>query len=83
LALIVIVPLFGVLIYLIARGDKMKLHEILADRHHYALFHQYVRSAAGTPPAVVVQLEDLRDRGVLTDDEFQRAKQRAIDRATS
>jgi Short C-terminal domain/Phospholipase_D-nuclease N-terminal len=78
LALIVIVPLFGVLIYLVARGDKMKIHEILADRHHDAVFRQYVRNAAGTPRGVVVQLEDLRDRGVLTDDEFQRAKDRAL-----
>jgi hypothetical protein len=86
LVLIVIVPLFGVLIYLVARGDKMKIHEIPADRHRYAMFRQYIRSAGGTPPGDLVQLEDLRDRGVLTDDEFRRAKDRALsskDRALS
>src|ERR1700756_4540183 len=59
--LIVMVPLFGVLIYLVARGDKMKIHEVLADGHHYAMFRQYVRSAAGTRPGDLVQLEDLRN----------------------
>jgi hypothetical protein len=52
--LIILIPLLGVLIYVIARGDKMSEHEIGGKR----------------------QLEDLRDRGVLTDEEFQRANQK-------
>jgi hypothetical protein len=76
--LIVILPLFGVLIYLIARGDKMKMHEIITARHHDALVRHYVRSAAGSPADDLVQLEDLRNRGVLTDDEFRRAKEKAL-----
>jgi hypothetical protein len=48
---IVLIPLLGVLIYVVARGDKMSEHEIGGER----------------------QLEDLRNRGVLMDDEFQRA----------
>lgn len=51
---IVLIPLLGVLIYVIARGDKMGEHEVGSER----------------------QLEDLRGRGVLTDDEFQRANER-------
>ncbi|MBV8217386.1 MAG: PLDc N-terminal domain-containing protein, partial [Solirubrobacterales bacterium] len=32
LALIVLLPLFGVLIYVIARGDRMKAHEVSGER---------------------------------------------------
>ena len=52
--LIILIPLLGVLIYVIARGDKMSEHEIGSEQ----------------------QLEDLRNRGVLTDDEFHRAADR-------
>jgi Phospholipase_D-nuclease N-terminal len=76
--LIVILPLVGVLIYLIVRGEKMKMHEVIAVRHQDAVVRHYVRSAAGSPGEDLVQLEDLRNRGVLTDDEFQRAKGRAL-----
>jgi hypothetical protein len=51
---IVLVPLLGVIIYVIARGEKMREHEIGGER----------------------QLEQLRDRGILSDDEFQRASER-------
>jgi hypothetical protein len=51
---VVLIPLLGVLIYVIARGDKMGEHEVGSE----------------------VQLKDLRDRGVLTEEEFQRASER-------
>ena len=59
--LIILIPLLGVLIYVIARGDEMSEHEIGSEQ----------------------QLEDLRSRGVLTDDEFQRATDRIARRAVS
>jgi len=58
---IVLIPLLGVMIYVIARGDKMGQHEIGAER----------------------QLEDLRERGVLTNEEFQRASERRARRTTA
>ena len=58
---IVLIPLLGVMIYVVARGDKMGQHEIGAER----------------------QLEDLRDRGVLTNEEFQRASERRARRTTA
>src|SRR4029453_15273920 len=58
LALIVLVPLLGVLIYVIARNDKMKAHQVTDERQ------QEIASMA--------ELEDLKDRGILTDQEFQR-----------
>ena len=52
--------LVGVLIYVIARGDKMKAHTISDQRQ------QEIASTA--------EFEDLKDRGILTDEEFQRVK---------
>lgn len=58
--LIVLVPLLGVLIYLIARGDEMKAHAVSDQRL------QEIASIAG--------FEDLKDRGILTDEELLRVK---------
>jgi hypothetical protein len=58
LVLIVLVPLLGVLIYVIARNDKMKAHQVTDERQQEIAF--------------IAQLADLRDRGILTDQEFQR-----------
>jgi len=41
-------------------------------------FRQYVRSAASTPVDDVAKLEDLRNRDVITEEEFQRAKAKAL-----
>ena len=60
LVLIVLLPLFGVLIYVIARGDKMKAHEVSGERLQERAF--------------IADVEDLRDRGILTDDQVQRAR---------
>jgi hypothetical protein len=78
LLLIVIVPLFGVLIYLIARGHKMSEHAVRHARQQDAAFREYVRDAASTPADDLAKLEDLKNRGVITDEEFQRAKQKAL-----
>lgn len=60
LVLIVLLPLLGVLIYVIARGDEMKAHQLSGQRQQEI--------------AAIAELGDLRDRGILTDEEFQRAK---------
>lgn len=78
LLLIVILPLLGVLIYLIARGHKMHERAASDARAQDAAFRTYVRSAASSPADDLQKLEDLRSRGVLSDEEFQRAKAKAI-----
>ena len=76
--LIVIVPLLGVLIYVIVRGEKMRVHQIGEARRRDTRFRNYVRGDPATRADDLHRLEDLRDRGVLTDEEFQRAKQKAL-----
>ena len=60
LVLILLVPLLGVLIYVIARNDKMKAHQLSDERQQEI--------------ASIAEVEDLKDRGILTDGEFQRIK---------
>jgi Phospholipase_D-nuclease N-terminal/Short C-terminal domain len=76
--LIVVVPLLGVLIYLIARGDKMREHELVDQQQQEAGVQKYIRSAAATPADEISQLQDLRDRGILDDEQFQRAKEKTL-----
>jgi Phospholipase_D-nuclease N-terminal/Short C-terminal domain len=78
LLLIVILPLIGVLIYLIARGHKMSDHAVRHARQQDAAFREYVRDAASTPADDLARLEDFKNRGVITEEEFQRAKQKAL-----
>jgi hypothetical protein len=58
LVLIVLLPLLGVLVYIIARNDKMKAHQVSDARQQEI--------------ASIAELADLKDRGILTDEEFAR-----------
>ena len=78
LVLIVFLPMIGVLVYLIARGHKMSEHAVRHAQEQDAAFRTYVRSAAASPADDLSRLEELRSRGVLTDEEFQRAKEKAL-----
>lgn len=79
LLLIVIIPLIGVLIYLIARGHKMQEHAISHAKQQDAAFRDYVKSAAPASPGdELTKLADLRDKGVITEEEFQQAKAKAL-----
>lgn len=78
LFLIVILPLFGVLIYLIVRGHKMQDHAVRHAQEQDAAFRSYVRSAASSPADDIAKLQQLKESGVLTDEEFQRAKEKAL-----
>jgi hypothetical protein len=78
LLLIVIIPLVGVLIYLIARGHNMHERAEGAAQAQDQAVRQYIRTAASTPADDITKLEDLRTRGVLSEEEFQRAKAKAL-----
>jgi Short C-terminal domain/Phospholipase_D-nuclease N-terminal len=80
---IILVPYLGVFVYLIARGHKMHEHAAREAAAHEAAFRDYVQTVAttdsgGGSAAEITKLADLRDKGVITEDEFQRAKARAL-----
>jgi ABC-type multidrug transport system fused ATPase/permease subunit len=74
------VPLIGVLVYLIARGGKMREHAARHARRQEAEFRSYVQEAAGpqNPADQLAKLADLRDRDVITAAEFDREKAKIL-----
>jgi Short C-terminal domain/Phospholipase_D-nuclease N-terminal len=78
---IIVVPYFGVFVYLIARGRKMGEHAAQAAAAQEAQLRTYVQSVASTSGGAadeIARLADLRDKGVLSEDEFQQAKAKAL-----
>jgi hypothetical protein len=76
---VVIIPLIGVLVYLIARGTGMhERAEQRAARQDQA-FRSYVQqSAAPSSADQLAKLADLRDRGVITPEEFASEKAKVL-----
>jgi hypothetical protein len=83
--LIVIFPLIGVLGYLLIRGHTLHEHQE-QDRAQVEAFREFTQkggaaaggSASGGHADDLSKLADLRDRGVLTDEEFERAKAKVL-----
>ena len=78
---VLVVPLLGVLVYVIARGDKMHERQAqqLSDRN--AATQNYIRDTAGTSATTsdeLSKLAKLHDDGVITDDEFQAQKTKLL-----
>jgi len=74
LLLIFIVPLFGILIYLIARPKMTE-----QDKEMMAAMQERERRATGYSAAdEVAKLAKLRDEGKITAEEFERMKQQAM-----
>ena len=75
-----LLPLIGVLVYLIVRGGKMHEHEVRDAHVQQREFLRYVQEAAGSqsPADQLAKLADLRDRGVITAEEFDREKARIL-----
>jgi type VI protein secretion system component VasK len=73
---ILFLPLIGVLVYLIARGGKMHEHAAKDAQLQEQQFRKYVQEAAGPESTAdqLTKLADLRDRGVITADEFESQK---------
>jgi hypothetical protein len=79
---VIIVPYLGVFVYLIARGHKMQEHAVDQAQRQDAAMRQYVQSVAapsgGGAADEIARLADLHEKGVLSDEEFQQAKARAL-----
>ena len=78
---IIVLPYLGVFIYLIARGHKMQEHAMKEAQAQEAATRQYIQSVAGGGSSTadeVARLADLRDKGVITEQEFQAAKAKVL-----
>ena len=80
---VIFLPYLGVFVYLIARGSKMHQRQAAAARAQEAATRQYVQSVAGSGPKgggaeELARLAELRDKGVLSEEEFQQAKAKTL-----
>jgi ABC-type multidrug transport system fused ATPase/permease subunit len=77
---ILFLPLIGVLVYLIARGGKMHEHQVRDAQLQEEQLRSYVQEAAGSQSSAdqLTKLADLRDRGVITAEEFDREKAKIL-----
>ena len=77
--LIIILPFVGVLGYLIVRGHTMHEHQAADAQTRHDVFRQYMQGmASGGTADDLHKLADLKERGILTDDEFARAKAKVL-----
>ena len=74
------IPLIGVLVYLIARGDKMHERAVQQAQQQDAQARAYIQEAAGSQSTAdqLTKLAELRDRGVITAEEFEREKAKIL-----
>ena len=77
---VLFIPLIGVLVYLIARGNSMHERATQEAQQQDRQFRAYVQEAAGPQSTAdqLAKLADLRDRGVITADEFEREKAKVL-----
>jgi len=77
---VLLIPLIGVLVYLIARGNSMHERAVQEAQQQDKAFRAYVQDAAssGNTADQLAKLADLRDRGVITADEFEREKAKVL-----
>jgi len=80
---VIVLPLLGVLIYLIAQGGNMQKRSTKQAEDADAAARAYIQDAAGgtgdaSPADEVAKLAALRDAGTITDEEFQASKAKIL-----
>ena len=77
---VLFIPLIGVLVYLIVRGSRMHERAAQQAQQQDEAFRSYVQEAAGEPNTAdqLAKLADLRDRGVITAQEFESQKAKIL-----
>ena len=80
---ILIIPVLGALVYLIARGDKMSARAAADYKRQDQQFREYVRDAAGSSSGAstadeLTKLAALRDAGTITAEEFDQQKAKLL-----
>jgi ABC-type multidrug transport system fused ATPase/permease subunit len=77
---VLFIPLIGVLVYLIARGGKMHERAVQQAQRQDQEFRAYVQEAASPESSAdqLAKLASLRDRGVISAEEFEREKTKVL-----
>jgi len=76
---IVFLPFLGVLIYLIVNGGKMQERALAQAAKMEQAQRAYIQEAAGVSTAEeLAKLAELKDKGVISDEEFERQKAKLL-----
>ncbi len=78
---VIILPFLGIFVYLIARGGKMHERAAAQAAQQQKAFDAYVKETAGTgtdSTEQLTKLADLKQQGVITDDEFEAQKAKIL-----
>jgi len=78
---VLFIPLIGVLAYLIVRGGSMHERSVRQAQQQEEAVRDYIRATAEPSGSAADQLErlaSLRDRGVITAEEFDREKAKVL-----
>ena len=80
LLFVIILPFLGVFVYVLVRGGNMHERDIQQAKAQNEAFQAYVRDAAGTQNSAdqLAKLADLKQRGVITDQEFEAEKAKIL-----
>jgi hypothetical protein len=78
---VIVFPYLGVFVYLIARGKGMQERNIEAMKAQQDATAQYIQSVAGKGGSAseeLARLAELKDKGVLSEEEFASAKAKLL-----
>jgi hypothetical protein len=80
---IIVLPYLGVFVYLIARGQGMAARQMATAKANAEAQREYIQSVAGpsagsSTAEELARLADLKEKGVITDEEFAALKAKAI-----
>ncbi len=78
---VVLVPLLGVLVYLIVHGGQMQQRSVEHASKVQQAQQDYIRGVAGTSASTAEELSklaQLRDTGVISDEEFRSQKAKLL-----
>jgi len=82
LIFVIILPFLGVFVYVIARGKGMSERDLERAQQSEQQFRSYVQQAAatsgGTTADELAKLADLRDKGVISPQEFEAQKAKIL-----
>ncbi|MCM1971363.1 MULTISPECIES: SHOCT domain-containing protein [unclassified Streptomyces] len=81
LILVLLLPYLGVLVYLIVRGKSMSQRDVKQAQANEKAFQDYVQKAAGprsSPAEELAKLSSLKEQGHLTQQEFDKAKEKLL-----
>jgi type VI protein secretion system component VasK len=78
---IIILPFFGIFLYLIVRGGKMSDRAVSQAQLQQDSVDTYIRQTAGTESSAdqLSTLSDLHNNGKLSDEEYATAKAKVLD----